>query len=154
MAMSEVPLLQEVDLFQPKIKPRNALRMAADWLVTEYKAGRGGELSTSDHFIPAYAAHVLWTLAGNRMATNIPATPEFSRPEQVFRRAEERGQDNPDRVRNLIARIVRSSTAPIAVTYWARQWVERNSPTARWRNSIGPECPDSAPASRSQQHES
>ncbi len=120
------PVLTEGDLFQPKIKARNALRMAADWLVADYKRLRGGELSTSDHFIPAYAAHVLWTLAGNRMATNIPATPEFSRPEQVFRRAEERSQDNPDRVRNLIARIASSSTSPVAVTYWARQWVERN----------------------------
>lgn len=140
-----IPGLTESDLFQSKIKARNALRMAADWLVAEYKAMRGGELSTSDHFIPAYAAHVLWTLAGNRIATNIPATPEFSSPEQVFRRAEERGQDNPDRVRNLIARIVRSGAAPTAVTYWARQWVERNSPTACRRNSLGSECTDSPP---------
>lgn len=146
--MAEIPLLQEIDLFQPAIKPRNALRMAANWLVDEYKSMRGGVLAKSDHFVPAYAAHVLWTLAGNRMATNIPATPEFSRPEQVFRRAEERGQDNPDRVRNLIARIVRSSTAPTAVTYWARQWFDRNSPTACWTNSTGPECPDLSPVSR------
>lgn len=120
------PVLTESDLFQPKIKARNALRMAADWLVADYQTMRGGELSKSDHFIPAYAAHVLWTLAGNRIATNIPATPEFSRPEQVLRRAEERSQDNPDRVRNLIARIARSNVAPDAVKYWARQWVERN----------------------------
>ncbi len=119
-----VPVLTEGDLFQPKIKARNAMRMAADWLVADYTALRGGELSTSDHFIPAYAAHVLWTLAGNRMATNIPATPEFSRPEQVLRRAEERSQDNPDRVRNLIARIASASTAPVAVTYWANRFGE------------------------------
>lgn len=120
------PVLTESDLFQAKIKKPNALRMAADWLVADYSSMRGGELSKSDHFIPAYAAHVLWTLAGNRIATNIPATPEFSRPEQVLLRAEERSQDNPDRVRNLIARIARSRAAPVAVTYWAQQWVERN----------------------------
>ncbi len=118
------PVLTESDLFQPKIKARNALRMAAGWLVADYQTMRGGELSKSDHFIPAYAAHVLWTLAGNRIATNIPATPEFSRPEQVLRRAEERSQDNPDRVRNLIARIASSSTAPVAVTYWAKRFGE------------------------------
>lgn len=120
------PELQEADLFQQKTKPRNALRMAADWLVAEYKTMRGSELSTSDHFIPAYAAHVLWTLAGNRIATNIPATPEFSRPEQVLRRAEERGKDNPDRVRSLIARLARLQATPPAVRYWAQQWMDQN----------------------------
>lgn len=118
------PVLTESDLFQAKIKTANALRMAADWLVADYRSMRGGELSKSDHFIPAYAAHVLWTLAGNRIATNIPATPEFSRPEQVFLRAEERGQDNPDRVRNLIARLARSTVASEEVRYWARRFGE------------------------------
>ncbi len=122
--MSDEPLLHESELFQSKIKARNALRMAADWLVAEYKSMRGGELSTSDHFIPAYAAHVIWTLAGNRIATNIPATPAFSRPEQVFRHAEERGQDNPDRVRNLIARLARSASTPEAVRFWAQRFME------------------------------
>lgn len=120
------PCLTESDLFQPAIKPRHAPRMAADWLVAEYKTMRGGELAKSDHFIPAYAAHALWTLAGNRIATNIPATPELSRPEQVLRRAEERGKDNSDRVRSLIARLARVSTTPPTVRYWAQQWMERN----------------------------
>ncbi len=118
------PMLTESDLFQPKIKARNAVRMAADWLVTDYKKMCGGELSTSNHFIPAYAAHVLWTLAGNRIATNVPATPEFSRPEQVFLRAEERGQDNPDRIRNLIARLANSNGVPDQVRYWAKRFGE------------------------------
>jgi hypothetical protein len=118
------PVLTESDLFQPKIKARNALRMAADWLVADYQTMRGGELSTSDHFIPAYAAHVLWTLAGNRIATNIPATPEFSRPEQVLLRAEERGLGNSDRVRNLIARLAHSNGVPDQVRYWAKRFGE------------------------------
>lgn len=126
MDESGKPCLTESHLFQPAIKPRNALRMAADWLVAEYKTMRGGELSTSDHFIPAYAAHVLWTLAGNRIATNIPATREFSRPEQVLRRAEGRGKENPDRVRSLIARLARLPATPPAVRYWAQQWMEQN----------------------------
>jgi hypothetical protein len=118
------PVLMESDLFQAKIKKPNALRMAADWLVADYSSMRGGELSKSDHFIPAYAAHVLWTLAGNRIATNIPATPEFSRPEQVFLRAEERSQDNPGLVRNLIARLANSNGVPDQVRYWAKRFGE------------------------------
>lgn len=120
------PELQEADLFQPKIKPRNALRMAADWLVDEYKAMLGRTLTNSEHFIPAYAANALWTLAGKRIVTKINGVPEFSRPEQVLRRAEERGRENPDRVRNLIARLARVSTTPPAVRHWAQQWMERN----------------------------
>jgi len=126
MDESVKPCLTESDLFQPAIKQRNALRMSADWFVAEYKTMRGGELAKSDHFIPTYAAHALWTLAGNRIATNIPATPEFSRPEQVLRRAEERGKENPDRVRSLIARLARLPTTPPAVRYWAQQWMEQN----------------------------
>ena len=122
----EIPELLESELFQPAIKPRNALRMAADWLVDEYRVMRGGTLSTTDNYIPAYAAYALWTLAGQRMATNIPSHPVFSRPDHVLQRAAERSQDNPDRMRNLIARLARSSAAPASVRHWAQQWVERN----------------------------
>lgn len=118
--------LRESDLFQPATKPRNMLRMAADWLVDEYRVMRGGTLAKSDNFIPAYAAYALWTLAGNRMATNISAMPVFSQPDQVLQRAAERSQDNPDRVRSLISRVARSSVTPVAVRHWARQFVERN----------------------------
>ena len=120
------PELHEGDLFQPAIKPRNALRMAADWLVGEYRVMCGGTLSATDNYIPAYAAHALWTLAGQQMATNIPSHPVFSRPDQVLQRATERSQNNPDRMRSLIARVAKSSTTPDAVKYWAMQWAERN----------------------------
>ena len=121
---SQPPVLLEAELFQPKIKSGHRLRMAATWLVDEYKQMRGGSLSNSDHFIPAYAAHVLWTQAGNRIATQIPATPEFSRPEQVLRRAEDIGQEFPDRVRNLLARVARSATVPQPARYWAQRFEE------------------------------
>ena len=123
-SVSQPPVLLEAELFQPKIKSGHRLRMAATWLVDEYKQMRGGALSNSDHFIPAYAAHVLWTQAGNRIATQIPATPELSRPEQVFRRAEERGQEFPDRVCNLLARVAHSATVPQPARYWAQRFEE------------------------------
>jgi hypothetical protein len=121
-----IPELHESELFQPAIKPRNKLRMAADWLVGEYRGMRGGPLSATDNYIPAYAAHALWTLAGQKMATNIPSHPVFSRPDQVLQRATELSQDYPDRMRGLIARVAKSSATPASVKYWAMQWVEQN----------------------------
>lgn len=115
--------LTEDDLFESKLKKANSVRMASDWLVEEYRRMRGGRLEKRDHYIPAYAAHMLWTLSGQTMATNIRTTPEFSRPDHVFRRIEDMRED-PDKVRNLIARVARSSSAPTAVRYWAARFGE------------------------------
>lgn len=122
--LDSTPELLESELFQAKIKSGNAIRMAAAWLVEEYERVLGHSLTTSEHYIPAYTAHVLWTASGKKIATGIKSTPEFWRPEQVFLRAEEGSAAFPDRVRNLLNRLAESPRATDAVRYWAGRCLE------------------------------
>lgn len=122
--LDSIPELVESELFQAKIKSGNAIRMAATWLIEEYERVLGHRLTTSEHYIPAYTAHVLWTASGKKIATGIKSTPEFWRPEQVFLRAEERSAAFPDRVRNLLSRLAESPRASDNVRYWAGRCVE------------------------------
>lgn len=119
-----IPELVENELFQAKIKSGNAIRMAATWLVEEYERVLGHSLTTSEHYIPAYTAHVLWTASGKKIATGIKSTPEFWKPEQVVLRAKERSAAFPDRVRNLLNRLAESPRASDSVRYWAGRCVE------------------------------
>lgn len=111
------PELAESDLFQPRIEPPKKMRSAATWMVKEYEVFLGRQLKPDEHKVPIYAAHVLWTFSGKKMATEIEEMHEICEPDQVFHRAKKK---KSERTRDLIVHFAESLEVPGNVRYWAR----------------------------------
>ncbi|MGT2505596.1 phospholipase D family protein [Cupriavidus basilensis] len=115
-----VPRLSESELFKPTITGGNKIRMAARPIELIYFEEVEAETKRSV-WNPAYAASLLWTKAGNRIATKIIHCPYFESPSDVLLRAE-----HAKTIQKIHAFITVLSTYPQvspAVRYWAEQYL-------------------------------
>jgi hypothetical protein len=119
--------LEEEMLFAAgPIKKGHNLREAAGWVAQAYRKMLGRPLKPRDHYIPRYAAYIIWTMAGKSMRTAIKDKPIFSKPADALDKAKGTGKGNPGLTIELVDWIARMDAAPPAARYWAQQWMERN----------------------------
>lgn len=119
---SIVPSLVEDDLFEPNLKKRNRIQMAAPWLVEAFS--RIEEVNNNSRFVPAYVANIIWTCSGGTVKTNIPEQPVFSSPDEIYKRAAKISKKHEARIKSLLKYIIESDATPANACYWAKRALE------------------------------
>lgn len=112
--------LLETDLFKPTITGRNKIRMAARPIELIYFQTIEAESKYSVRF-PAYAASLLWTTAGNRIATMINDHTYFEHPSDVLERA--KYPKTIEKVHRFVEVLSTHSSVSPAIRYWASQYL-------------------------------
>ena len=116
-------------IFSPNpIEGGDRVRMASAWM-NELFAHNIAQINKSNIRVPAFAANLLWTLAGNTIPTGIAACPVFSLPEQVIYRATDRESRQPkknlEQLDQFLSLLAESTSVPQAVRHWAAIWLNR-----------------------------
>lgn len=119
-AMEPVPQLSELDLFKPAITGGNMIRMAARLIELIYFQEIEPETKRSVRS-PAYAASLLWTMAGNRIRTKIEHCPYFESPSDVLARAKH--AKTIENVHRFISVLSNHPEVSPEIRYWACQYL-------------------------------
>lgn len=110
-----------------EIKERNRIRMASKLLNDAFKK-HVEELNTNNIRIPAFAANLLWTLAGNEISTRIDNCPMFTLPDQVIYRATEpsiQPKESLIKLEQLLKGLIGDDDVPDSIRCLAKRWLER-----------------------------
>jgi len=119
---ADPPELAESDLFEPSIKPRNRLRMAAPWLVQVFSTIE--TVNNNSCYVPAYVANLLWTQSGKTIECNIPERPTLRYPDQVWELAIKKSKQHRLRMIELLHTVINDEGVLPAVKYWALQCLQ------------------------------
>lgn len=130
------PTLVESVLFEPFIKPRNKIRMAASWLVDAF--AKIEEVSNTSRYVPAYVANIIWTQSGRSIGTNIAEQLIFSKPSDVWARAMKISKKHGPKILTLLSALSHDESTPPAIRYWANVSVQAMS-----NNALQPTVPAS-----------
>lgn len=113
--------LNEDDLFERFIKPRNRFRMAAPWLIQIFS--KIESVNKNSCYVPAYVANMIWTQSGKDIATNVPEHRIINRPSVVLDLAIAKSKSHGPRIRALLEAVVRDDITPRSVKHWASECV-------------------------------